>query len=112
MNRTFNTEQVAIMYGVHKETVRGWVRSGKIKAQRPFRGDTGFLFLDFDLYRFERENPNIKRVELTNEQKLKFLNANRIKCLKVINYLSTLLKEESLELNEIMNEMTKIIESK
>ena len=35
MHQYYTLDDVAYMYSVHKNTVRGWIRSGKLEACRP-----------------------------------------------------------------------------
>lgn len=63
--RLFNTKEVAKIVGVHEETVRRWIRGGRIEAQQDSKKDGNFIS-ENSLANFLKECPKYWWIALTH----------------------------------------------
>lgn len=55
MSDRYTVEQVAELFGCHPETIRRWIRSGKIRALRPcLPGTPGYVIPSAEVARLRR----------------------------------------------------------
>lgn len=66
MGKTYSTKQVASLLRVDEETVRRWIRTGKLKGDLNRGKKGGFRIDDMDLYKFVETNPKYQIQELTD----------------------------------------------
>ncbi len=60
--KTYNVEDISKMLNVNKETVRRWIRNGRLKATQ-WSKKTGNVVTEKNLMQFINENPKYKNVE-------------------------------------------------
>lgn len=60
----YNVHDVALLFGVTEETVRRWIRSGKLTATLNSKKE-GYVIFDIDLQRFSIENEAYTDTEYT-----------------------------------------------
>jgi excisionase family DNA binding protein len=64
MDVNYSTKQIACMLRVDEETVRRWVRTGKLKGDLNRGRKGGFQIKESDLEEFIRNYPKYQKIEL------------------------------------------------
>ena len=104
---TYSTKQVALLFGVHEETVRKWVKDGKIHKGHSASAQGAFIISGSSLHWFVRENPKYKLVDMNEHQRREYLLATKDKCMREITAAETIMHKNREELNEVINELFK-----
>ena len=59
--KIYNTKEIADLFGVDNETVRRWIRSGELKAEKSSRKQ-GNIVYEKDLFDFISDKPKYKKM--------------------------------------------------